>query len=96
MAATFGQIQEFYPEIESIEAYIERVELHFEANNIDADRRVAVFLSVIGGKNYNSPPAQLVSREAKCQDTSRIDSRSQETFHPQKGGYRRTFPILSA
>ena len=51
-AATFGQIHKFYPEIESIEAYIEHVELYFEANNIDADCRVAVFLSVIGGKNY--------------------------------------------
>ena len=35
-----------------IEAYIEQVELHFEANNIAEDRQVAVFLSVIGGKNY--------------------------------------------
>ena len=50
MAATTGttyrQIQEFCPE--SIEAYIERVELYFEASNIDADHRVAVFFSVIG------------------------------------------------
>ena len=50
MAATFGQIQEFCPEIESIEAYIERVDLYSEANNIDAECRVAVFL--IGGKSY--------------------------------------------
>ena len=44
MATTFGQIQEFSPEIEPIEAYIERVKLYFEANNIGADRLVAVFL----------------------------------------------------
>ena len=37
MATTYRQIQEFCPEIESIEAYIERVELYFEANNIDAE-----------------------------------------------------------
>ena len=43
MAATYGQIQEFSPQIESIEAY-------FEAGNIDAERRVAEFCSVIGGK----------------------------------------------
>ena len=54
MAATYGWIQEFCPEIESIEACIERIELYFEADNIDADRQVAVFLSVIGGKNYTS------------------------------------------
>ena len=37
-AATFGQIQGFCPEIESIEAYIKRVEVYFEANNIDASK----------------------------------------------------------
>ena len=56
MAPTQGQIQEFCPEIESVEAYIKRVAriaLHFEARyiTIDADRRVAVFLIVIGEKN---------------------------------------------
>ncbi|MDD9817031.1 MAG: reverse transcriptase domain-containing protein, partial [Gammaproteobacteria bacterium] len=50
--ATYGQIQEFCPENETIEAYLERVELYFEANNISEDKRVAVFLSVIGGRNY--------------------------------------------
>ena len=49
MAATHRQIKEFCPEVESIEAYIERVELYFEANSIDADWRVVAFLSVIGG-----------------------------------------------
>ena len=52
MATTFGQIQEFSLEIEPIEAYIERVKLYFEASNIGADQRVAVLLSVTGGKNY--------------------------------------------
>ena len=52
MVAIYRQIQEFCPEIESIEAYIDRVELYFEANNIDIDCQVAVFLSVIGGKDY--------------------------------------------
>ena len=52
MATSYGQIQEFCPENESVEAYLERVELYFEANNIAEDRQVAVFLSIIGGKNY--------------------------------------------
>jgi len=34
--ATYGQIQEFCPENETIEAYLERVELYFEANTISA------------------------------------------------------------
>ncbi len=52
MGSTYGQIQEFCSENESIEAYLERIELYFTANNIVAERQVAVFLSVIGGKNY--------------------------------------------
>ena len=49
--ATYGQIQEFCPENKTIEAHLEQVELYFEVNNISEDKRVAVFLSVIGGKN---------------------------------------------
>ncbi len=52
MATTYGQIQEFCSGNDSIEAYLERIELYFTANNIVAERQVAVFLSVIGGKNY--------------------------------------------
>ena len=49
---TYWQIQEFCPENKTIEAYLERVELYFEANNISEDKQVAVFRNVIGGKNY--------------------------------------------
>ena len=52
MALTFGQIQEFSPENETIGAYLERVELYFQANGVAEGRRVAAFLSIIGGKNY--------------------------------------------
>ncbi len=53
MATTFGRIEEFQPEVESISAYLERVELFFDANDIAAARRVPTFLSVIGSKNYS-------------------------------------------
>ena len=52
MALTFGQIQEFSPENETIGAYLECVELYFQANGVAEGRRVATFLSIIGGKNY--------------------------------------------
>ena len=52
MALPFRQIQEFSPENETIEAYLERVEFYFQANGMAEGRRVAVFLSIIGGKNY--------------------------------------------
>ena len=50
--ATLGHIGKFDPADESISAYLERVELFFAANGIEEPKQVAVFLSVIGPKNY--------------------------------------------
>ena len=49
---TFGHIQEFQPDSDSITAYIERMNLFFVANDVPNEKKVAVFLSVIGGKTY--------------------------------------------
>ena len=43
--ATYGKLQEYKPEAESIAAYLERVEIFFQANNIAADKQVPVFLA---------------------------------------------------
>ena len=45
-------MQEFQLELESISAYLERVHLFFLTNDIGADKKVAVLLSVIGAKTY--------------------------------------------
>ena len=50
--ATFGTLKEFESENEKVSAYLERVELYFAANDI-TERRVPVFLSVIGAKTYS-------------------------------------------
>ena len=50
--ATIGQIQEFHPESESITAYLERIELFFDANGVADDKKVPSLLSIIGGKTY--------------------------------------------
>ena len=50
--SSFGQIDAFQPENESIEAYLERIEVFFAANEIARDKQVSVFLSVLGGKTY--------------------------------------------
>ena len=50
--ATLGHIGKFDPADESISAYLEHVELFFAANGIEDPKQVAVFLSVIGPKNY--------------------------------------------
>ena len=65
--ATFGQLQAFNPDTDSVTAYIERVHLFFAANEIPDKKTVAVFLSTIEGKTYEllrnlvspSPPESL-------------------------------------
>ena len=51
-ASSFGQIDAFQPENESIEAYLECIEVFFAANEIAKDKQVSVFLSVLGGKTF--------------------------------------------
>ncbi len=52
MAATvFGRMQPFVPDKESIEAYLERLAVYFDANGIAAEK-VSVLLTVIGAENY--------------------------------------------
>ena len=50
--ATFGLIQEFQPDNERISAYLERVQMFFQANDIAEEKQVPILLSVIGGKTY--------------------------------------------
>ena len=51
--AAVGRLEAFNEGNESITQYLERVELFFEANGIAAERRKAVFLSVIGRDTYS-------------------------------------------
>lgn len=50
--ATFAKPDEFKPENEQWTAYIERVELFFEAHDIEEDKRVATLLSAVGASTY--------------------------------------------
>ena len=58
MASTaYGRMQPFVPGTETIVAYLERLNLYFEANDVAAAKRVAVFLTVIiGPANYSLLP----------------------------------------
>ena len=49
--SSYGHIKELCPEEETVEPYLERIELFFIANEI-ADEKKVVFLSVIGSKTY--------------------------------------------
>lgn len=48
-----GRLQEFDPGVDNMSTYLERLELYFEANAVEAPRKVAV-LTVIGAKAYDT------------------------------------------
>ena len=50
---SFSRIDEFHPENESIEVYLEQTELYFNANKVNDNKKVQIFLSVTGGKTYS-------------------------------------------
>lgn len=50
--AQFGKMDEFKPDSESWSAYIERMELFFEANDIKDEKSVATLLSIMGASTY--------------------------------------------
>ena len=47
------RIQEYEPVNELFSAYLERVQLFFLANGVEDDKKVPVFLSVVGSKTYS-------------------------------------------
>lgn len=48
-----GKVDEFDSSSEDWEAYIERVELYCDANDVDEEKKSSVLLSVMGAKTYN-------------------------------------------
>ncbi|XP_048580358.1 uncharacterized protein K02A2.6-like [Nematostella vectensis] len=50
---TIGNMQPFDEATETFTCYVERLELFFDANNINEDKKTASLLSLIGPKTYN-------------------------------------------
>ena len=49
-----GTLPEFDPTTNGISSYLERVQLYFEANAVEEGGRVAVLLTAIGAKTYET------------------------------------------
>ena len=52
MSSLVGKFNEFKPENERFSTYTEWLKLYFEANSVAEGKKVPVFLTVIGSKNY--------------------------------------------
>ena len=73
-------IDEFQPENEDIEAYLERVDLYFLAGGTKEADKVPLFLTVVGKKNYT-----LRGKREKRIYTLR---KAQETLSAKESSYR--------
>ena len=49
---TIGSLEAFHPKTDTVTAYVERVELYMDANDMPEARRVATFLNGIGKTTY--------------------------------------------
>ena len=66
--SSFGKLEEFSPQKETITNYLERIEIFFLANAVADEKEVPVFLSVVGGNIYALLRSLLAP--AKPQDKS--------------------------
>ena len=66
--STIGTLTEFKPKSKKIKAYLERVQLFFNANGITDDNQVTVLLTVIGSSTYTLLSSLLVALCKPCEN----------------------------
>ena len=82
--AIAGRLEPFDPEVESIVVYLERVELYFAVNEIKADKRVPVFLNLIGRENYSLSRSILSPQKPAEQPLKKLMDVLREYYEPKK------------
>jgi len=80
---SFGKIDVFQPEAEEFSAYLERVELYFEANGIKQDKQVPVFLSVLGAKTYSLLRTLVAPESPRSKEFKTLAELLKDHFQPK-------------
>jgi len=80
---TIGQLAEFDPTSDSVSAYVERAQLFFQANEIAEAKRVAVFLTAIGGRTYTLLRNLLAPTVPKDKSFDEIVDTLKKHFEPK-------------
>ena len=78
-----GRIQEFDPQVENITTYLERLQLYFDANGVEANRRVPVLLTLIGAKVYGTLRSLLAPNLPKDKDFDSLLAALKSHFDPK-------------
>ena len=61
---TIGAVGDFQPENETISAYLERVSLFFDVNNVAEDKQVPWLLNIMGAEDMVVTSSELPRRYA--------------------------------
>ncbi|KAH7975031.1 hypothetical protein HPB49_022910 [Dermacentor silvarum] len=75
MATTLGKLLEFCPDTGNIDVYVERFELFAKATEIDARKKLEIFLTVLGVKAYVTLRSLLLPKmptEATYEDAPKV------------------------
>ncbi|RXN05831.1 voltage-dependent L-type calcium channel subunit alpha-1D-like protein [Labeo rohita] len=83
MSATIGLMEAFDESVEPWTTYIERFERFVEANSIDADKKVPVLLSVIGGNTYGLLRSLIAPDKPREKSFKQITDTLQQHFSPK-------------
>ena len=84
MSVTFGQLQEFDPETETIGAYLDRVQHYFRAHKVEEEVRIHAFLSVIGSKNFTLLRNQVSPAKPGDKSLEELFTVLRKYFEPKK------------
>ena len=84
MAVATAKMDEFQPESESIEAYLERVEIYFDVNAVEDDKKVAVFLNSLGGKTYTLLRNLLAPAKLSTKTLEELSTALKNHFAPKR------------
>jgi len=83
MATQFGTLGEFRPEMESILSLFERADIFFTANGVVNNKKVAMFLSSVGGKNYSLLRNLLAPEKPQEQTMDTLATTLKDHFQPK-------------
>ena len=84
LSKSFGRIDPFKPENETIAAYLERVDLYFLANDIPDAKKVAILLTSVGDRIYALLRDYFTPNKPADQTYAAIEKALKEHYEPPK------------
>ena len=78
-----GRLQEFDPRVDNMSTYLEKLELYFDANAVEASRKVAVLLTMIGAKAYDTLRSLLALALPRDKSFSELLATLKQHFDPK-------------